>query len=162
QSAPMSLGSAAGPQTASLWVSARTRDRWPAERPTAWTPGGPGGTGSSCPAPPRRWSDLEQFPGLGDARRGTAALAGRHAGQGDELPPAEGRTRPAEFLADGVVILFGVQRAILADGVFQQQREHRLGIVAERAVAVHQRRGDLLLVRPDRGFRLGQQPLGVG
>ena len=54
---------------------------------------------------------LQPLPGLGDARGGAAALAGGHAGERDELPPAEGGTRRGELLADGPVVLLGVEGA---------------------------------------------------
>ena len=40
--------------------------------------------------------------------------AGGHAGQADELPPAEGRPRGSEFLAHGLEILFAMQPAARA------------------------------------------------
>ena len=63
--------------------------------------------------------------------------------------PAEGRARRGEFLPDRVGILLGMERAVLAHGRLQHQGEHRRGVMAQGAVAVHERGCDLLLVGPD-------------
>ena len=77
-----------------------------------------------------------------------AVLAGGDAGQGRELPPAEGRAGGGELLGDGPVVLLGVQGAVLADRVLQQQVEDRTGFQPELAVAGDQGGGAALVARP--------------
>lgn len=60
-----------------------------------------------------------------------AVRAGDDARQADDLPPAKRRSRGAIFLANGVVILFAVQPAILADRISQQQVEQGFDGVGE-------------------------------
>ena len=60
------------------------------------------------------------MPGAGRAIR-----AGGDPGQRDQVAPAERRPDAGELLAHRAVILLGVQRPVLADGVAQQQVEHR-------------------------------------
>src|SRR5262249_54041518 len=52
---------------------------------------------------------LQQIAGLLVAGGRAAVFAGRHAGQREQLPPAERRPRPLELLADRLVVLLGVQ-----------------------------------------------------
>src|SRR5262249_16096775 len=63
---------------------------------------------------------FEQLAGLVVARCGAAVFAGGDAGQGDELTPAERGAGRSEFFTDCAVILFRVERAVLADAVAQQ------------------------------------------
>src|SRR6266702_7229008 len=88
---------------------------------------------------PRGWSVLylQHFPRLGHAGGGAAIFAGRDSGQGHQRTTAESGAGGGEFFGDGAVIFFGVQRAILAHGVAQEQIEHRTRGMAEFAVAVH-------------------------
>ena len=67
----------------------------------------------------------QQTAGFVAAGGRAAVLAGRHSRQCDQLPPAEGRPRRGELLADRAIVLFGVQRAVFAHGVLQQQIEDR-------------------------------------
>ena len=56
-----------------------------------------------------------------------------------------GRSR-GELLAHGAVVLLGVQGAVLADGVAQQQVERAAPVVAQLAVAVHHGAGPGLVL----------------
>ena len=85
-------------------------------------------------------SDFEQIARLGVARGGAAELAGGHAGEGDQLAPAERRAGRREFLAGGPVKLLGVERAVLAHGEAQQQGEQGVGVAARLAVPRGRRR----------------------
>ena len=90
-----------------------------------------------------------------------AVFAGGDAGQGGQLSPAEGRAGRGELLGHGAVVLLGVQGAVLADGVAEQQVEDGPGRAAELAVAVDQGAGAGLVVRLDRGLGLGEQGVGL-
>ena len=87
---------------------------------------------------------LQQLAGFGHAGRGAAVFAGGDAGEGAELAPAEGGARGGEFLGDGAEEFFGVQRAVLADGVAAEQVEDFARVVAELAVALHEAGGAVL------------------
>ena len=76
------------------------------------------------------------------------------------MPPAEGRAGGGELLGDGAVVLLGVQGAVLADGVAEQQVEHRPGRAAELAVAIDEGAGAGLVVGLDGGLGLGEQRVG--
>src|SRR5262245_39625628 len=78
----------------------------------------------------RRSTESEPITSLGDAGRRPAELTGGHAGQCDELSPAEGGPGRREFLADRAVVFLGVQGAVLADCVVQEQVEHGSGRLA--------------------------------
>src|SRR5262249_3914918 len=81
-------------------------------------------------------SNLQPSDGLLDAGRGPAVLAGGDAGEGDELAPAEGGSGGGELLGDSSVVLLGVQGAVLADGVAEQEAEDGPGGLVQRADAV--------------------------
>jgi len=86
-------------------------------------------------------------------------LAGRHAGEGGKLPPAERGADRSEFLAHGAVVYLGMECAILADGVFEQQVEHRASGLIERSIAVYESARAGLIVGLDRGLGLVEQIL---
>ena len=67
--------------------------------------------------------DLQEPSRFGNARCGESVLAGRDAGEGGELSPAERRAGRGELFGHGTVILLGVQCPILADGVAEQKVE---------------------------------------
>ena len=75
----------------------------------------------------------------------------------DQLPPAERLAGRGKLLGHRAVILFGVQGAVFADGVAQQQFEDRPGRTIQLAVAMDQGAGPDLIVAADRRFRFGQQ-----
>ena len=64
-------------------------------------------------------SNLQQRPRFGHADGWAAILAGGHSRQRHQMPPAEGRSRPGEFLLDGAIEFFRVQRPVFADRVAQ-------------------------------------------
>src|SRR6266571_7448830 len=117
------------------------------------------------PAPQSYWLSvlyLEHFTRLGHAGGGAAILAGRDAGQGHQCTPAEGGPGGGEFFGDGAVILFGVQRAVLAHGVAQEQIEHRTRGMAELTVPMHDGRGAGLEVLADGIVGFAQERVRVG
>ena len=63
---------------------------------------------------------------------------------------------------DGAVVLLGVQRAVFADGVAQQQVEHRPRRLTQLAVAMDDGAGAGLQVAADRVLGLAQQRVGLG
>ncbi len=65
-----------------------------------------------------------------------AVGAGGDAGQGHELPPAEGGAAGGEFFSHRAIVFLGVKGAVLADGVAQEQIEDGARRMAELAVAV--------------------------
>ena len=85
--------------------------------------------------------DSQPVAGFGDARGRAAELAGGHPGQGHELAPAESGTRRGEFLADGPIVLLGVQGAILGNREIQEQVEDRASRLTERADLLSDRAG---------------------
>src|SRR5437763_1761171 len=92
----------------------------------------------------------EQLARLPVARGGPAVLAGGHAGQRDQLAPAEGRPGRLELLPDRLEVLLRVQRAVLARREAEQQRERRLRVVVQLAVAVDGGAGRGLVLAADR------------
>src|SRR5262249_10090171 len=102
----------------------------------------------------------QEHAGFFMARRGMAVGAGGDAGQGHELPPAEGRPAGREFLAHGAVILLGMQGTVLADGVTPKEIEHGPGRAAERPVALDGRGGVRLVIGADSGLRLADEMVG--
>ena len=67
----------------------------------------------------------------------------------------------ANSSVDGAVVLLGVQGAVLADGVAEQQVEHGPGGAAQLAVTVNQGTGAGLVVGLDGGLRLREQGVGL-
>ena len=53
--------------------------------------------------------------------------AGADAGEGDQVPPTEIGAGGGKFFRDGAKVLFGVQRAVFADGVLPQAVEDQGG-----------------------------------
>src|SRR5436309_13509527 len=99
-------------------------------------------------------SYLEKLAGLGVTGGLDAVLAGRHACQGDQWPPAEGGTGDRELLAHRAVVLLGVQCPIFTGREPQQHVEDRTRRVTLLAVAVHDRTGERLIVGLDGGFEI--------
>src|SRR3972149_10387591 len=93
------------------------------------------------------------MPRLGVSRRRLAALAGRHAGQRHQLPPAKRRPRGGELLGDGAVVFFGVQRTVLARGIAEQQIKDPPRWMAELAVPLDGGAGAGLVVLANRAPR---------
>src|SRR5262249_41534857 len=71
---------------------------------------------------------------------------------GNQLAPAERRSRPGELLRGGPIVLFGVECTVLADGVAEQQVKDRPRREAEFAVAVHRGAGVGLVLVPNGRF----------
>ena len=94
--------------------------------------------------------------------RGAAVFAGGDAGERHQLTPAEGGARGGEFFGHGAVVFLGVERAVFAHGVAQQQVEHRTRGVAEFAVAAHDGRGVGLEVLADGFIGFAQERVGLG
>src|SRR5687768_8135270 len=111
-------------------------------------------------SPVRGSAQVEQLPGFGDAGGGSAVFAGGDPGEGRELAPAEGLAGALEFLGDGAVVFFGVEGAVFAYGVLQQQVEDGAGGVLELAVAVGDGGGPGLEVALDGGFELLEERRG--
>src|SRR5262249_25416809 len=88
-------------------------------------------------------------------------LARGDARQGGQLSPAERGTRLGEFLADRAIVLLGVQPAVLADRVAQEQVEHRSRGVAQRAVALDQGAGAELVILADCPVQVPEQGSGL-
>ena len=99
----------------------------------------------------------QQFLRLIVARRRAAILAGRHAGQGHELPPFERRPHRAEFLGHRAVKLLRVQGAVFAGRVLEQHIEDWPGRVAELAVAGHKRRRQRLVLLANRSVETARK-----
>ena len=103
----------------------------------------------------------QQLAGFLIARRRKAVFAGGDARQRHQLPPAEGRPRGGEFLADRAVVLFGVQRAVFADRVLHQQIEDWPCGQFQFAVAMHHGARPGLVVALDRFLGLAEQRLDI-
>src|SRR5262249_38528948 len=93
--------------------------------------------------------------------RRRAVLAGGDAGQGYQMPPAEGRARGGEFLRHRLVVLLGVQLPILADRVLQEHVKDWARLVAEFAVTVDDGAYAALVLVPDSGFGIAEQRGGI-
>src|SRR4051812_28239100 len=86
-------------------------------------------------------SPLQQLPRFGDTGRWASIFTGGHTRQRHQLPPAERRPDCGEFLGGGAIKLFGVERAVFANGVAQHQIEDRTWVVAEFAITMNERGG---------------------
>ena len=64
-------------------------------------------------------SNLQQCPRFGHADGWSPILAGRHPRQRHEMTPAEGRSRPIEFLRHSAIEFLRVQRPVFTDCVAQ-------------------------------------------
>src|SRR5438552_527896 len=106
--------------------------------------------------------DAEQAAGLIIAGRGLAVLAGRHARQGNKLPPAEGGPGGRKFLGGRPVVLLRVQGAVFADCVLEQQVKHRTGRMALLAIVGHHRARMRLGLVADRIVEFLEELLAVG
>ena len=78
------------------------------------------------------------------------------------MTPAVRGARGVEFLGDGSIILFGVERAIFADGVAQQEIENGTRVVAQFAVTMHDRGSVSLEILADRVVGFAEQRRGLG
>src|SRR5262245_150494 len=95
------------------------------------------------------FSNLQQLACFRVTRSGLAVLAGRHAGQADELPPAIRRANEIELLADRPIVLLGVESAVFARRITEQQIEDGTRRLTELAVTGHGRAGDRLVLGLD-------------
>ena len=86
-----------------------------------------------------------------------AEFAGGDAGEGGQLAPAERGPHHGEFLADRVVILFGVESAVFAGREPQQQIECEIRIATQFAVARNRGRRVELIFRANGGLGFTQQ-----
>src|SRR5262245_15338839 len=93
---------------------------------------------------------LQQVARLGVTVGRVAVLAGSDAGQGCQVSPAEGWVTCGEFLGHRPVVLLGVEGAVFAYSVLQEQVEDRACRVAQFAVAVNQSAGTCLVAFLDR------------
>ena len=86
----------------------------------------PLGAGKRCP-----WlfiaSHGEQITGFGLSRCGASELAGGDTRQCGEVTPAEGGPGAVKLVPAGLVILLGMQRAVFADGMTQQDLKDGIG-----------------------------------
>src|SRR2546425_299879 len=83
--------------------------------------------------------------------------AGGDAGQADHMPPAESSSRAGVLLAHRTIEFLRVQGAVLADGIFQEQIEHRPVRMAQFAVAMDDGAGAGLVAAADGFFRLPEK-----
>src|SRR5262245_57738381 len=118
--------------------------------------------GTLKPAAWGRASSLQQFTGFGHAGRGAAILAGGYSGEGGELTPAVRSARGFEFLGDGPIILFGLERAILTNGVAEQEIENGTRVVAQFAVTMHDGGSVSLEILADGVVGFAEQRRGLG
>ena len=91
-----------------------------------------------------------------------AILAGGDAGERNQLSPAKRRARRGEFFGRGAVLFLGMERAVFAHGVAQEQVEHGTRSVAEFAVTTHDGCGVGLEVLADRIIGFAQERVGLG
>src|SRR5262249_51927142 len=108
-----------------------------------------------------RLTEAEQLAGFGIAAGWVAVFAGGHPRQGRQFAPTEGRTQEGELLAHRLVILLGVQGALLANGVAKQQIEDGPRVVAQLAIAMDGRAGVELVLVANRTLGLLEQARGV-
>src|SRR6185436_8792948 len=78
------------------------------------------------------------------------------------LAPTEGRAGRRELLAGGAIVLLGMERAVLAHRVLEEEIEHRPGGVSHLAVAVRDRRCARLAVLADRRLGLPEEGRAIG
>src|SRR5947207_13286916 len=77
------------------------------------------------------------------------------------MTPTECRPRCGEFLRNGAVEFFGVQRTILADRVAEQQIEHKAWRMPRLAITLNQGAGFCLEISANCLVGLAEQPVGV-
>ncbi len=78
------------------------------------------------------------------------------------MAPAERGAGAFEFLAHGAEIFLGVEGAVFTAGVLEQEIEHRLLAVAQRAVMMHQGTGAGLEVAADGFLGVAEKLRGIG
>ena len=105
--------------------------------------------------------DLKQTAGLLVSVGAFAVFAGRHAGKPDDMAPLKRLACASELLDDGSIVLFGMQSAVFADRVAQQQVEDRADRVSLRAVALNEGGGMRLIVLPNRAVQIAQERSGI-
>jgi len=116
----------------------------------------------SCPGLGWRGSSLQQFTRFGHAGRRAPVFARGYAGKGGELTPPVRSTRGVKFFGNGSIILFGVERAILADSIAQQEIENGTRAVAQFAVTMHDRGSVTLEILADRVVGFAEQSRRLG
>src|SRR5687767_11168618 len=85
--------------------------------------------------------------------RGFEAVAARHdARERGEVFPPECRARRGELLDRGLEELLVMKRAVVLDGMDHELLDQRLGLHAERRMALDQRHGGRLVAPPDALF----------
>ena len=92
---------------------------------------------------------------------GRAELARRDAGERHDVAPAKRGAGRSELFAHGAVEFLGVERAVFADRVAEQEIEERAWRVAEFAVAMDNAADSALEVRANRLVGLAQECLGI-
>src|SRR5205085_8848723 len=76
---------------------------------------------------------------------------------GRYMRPAELGLAPRELLGNGAVVLFGMESAVFAGGIAQQNVQKRPGVGIQLSVATGDRAGVELVLLPDSGVHLRQK-----